>query len=272
MSWTIYAKSEHETPYIFRLNKRDKELIYFGSPHTNKIEDPIFSRTRELFDSTNPDCVFVEGMSQLEEIKADSMRYATSIESVKNMSEAEIVLKYAEPGFGIKLAIEKGIDFYSPEPAFKDQIAYLLEQGFTREEIFVEYVYRQLGQYYRNNEPLSVEEYLQRIMNEIQSSTHWDGFEYTIENAEMIGRGIWGERADMHKPDFSVERTDPSPKENGFQTRITLAAQASSDFRDQYIVGKIEEALMRYNRLFVIFGASHAYMQRSALEKMFTEM
>ncbi len=272
MSWDEYAKSEHDTPYIFRLNKGNKELIYFGSPHTNKIKDPIFSNIRELFDSTNPDCVFVEGMSQLEEIKADPTKYTTSIESVKNMLDDEIVLKYAEPGFGIKLAVEKGIDFYSPEPKFKDEIAHLLNSGITQEEIFVEYVYRQLYQYYRNNEASSVEEYLQGIITELAQATHWDNFEYTVENAESIGRDIWGDRADIHTSKYIVERTDPTPRENDFQTRITLAAQASSNFRDQYIVKKIQEGLERYDRLFVVFGASHAYMQRPALEKLFMDM
>lgn len=272
MTWDAYSKSKHETPYIFDLKKGNKELFYFGANHTSDPNDPMFARIKEKFAELQPDSVFVEGMEQLEVLKNDPEKWTAGVSYFKSLSEEDVIRKYGEPGFGLKLAIEAGVEFYSPEPKTSEEIKNLLEKGFTREEIFADYVYRQVYQYYRDREniKMSIEEYLQSgIIETMKENTSWDDFDYSVENLEVIGQSIWGEKADIHKEDFSSERTNPNPGESELQTRITQVAQESSLYRDVYMVRKMKEALAVHNKPFVIFGASHAYMQRPALEKLF---
>jgi hypothetical protein len=273
MTWEEYAAhNRHANPYVFELKKGGKELVYFGAMHSNDPSNPMFDQIRAKFAETRPDSMFVEGWAHLEEIKADPERYARGIEMMKNATYEEVIQKSGEAGLGLKLAVDAGIDFYSPEPKFSDEVAHILEQGFTKEEAFVEYVHRDLYQYYRNHEKIPVEQYLEsNIIKSFKDATNWEGFDYSIEHLEKIGKEIWGDKADIRVPDFSSERTNPVPEEEEFKTRVTEVAKASSKFRDVYMVKALKDALKTHNKPFVIFGSSHAYMQRPALKKLFAE-
>lgn len=275
MTWEQYAKSEHEVPYVFELKKGDKELSYFGANHTSDPNDPMFAQIKSKFFEVKPDSVFVEGMEQLEDLKNNPEKWSAGVLYIKSLSDEDVIRKYGEPGLGLKLAIEAGIEFYSPEPKTSEEIKNLLEKGFTREEIFADYVYRQVYQYYRDRENIgmSIEEYLQSgIIETIKENTDWEDFDYSVENLERVGGEIWGDKGSIFESEYAHERTNPTPSDSSFKSRITLVSQESSYYRDIYMVKKIKEALTLHNKPFVIFGASHAYMQRPALEKMFAEM
>ncbi len=47
--------------------------------------------------------------------------------------------------------------------------------------------------------------------------------------------------------------------------------EASSLFRDRNIVIEIAKTLETHNRIFVVYGASHAVMEEPALRKLFEE-
>ena len=269
MSFEEYAKIEHETPYVYELKKGDKELAYFGAEHSNDISNPQFERLQKKFEEIKPDIVFVEGIDWLDERK-DFARTRIEETSIEDLTTG-----LGEPGYALKLAVDAGADFSSPEPKYQNEITALIEKGFSKDEVFTFYIYRQIEQYYRSqitNKP--IEEYLKEYLDEIETKTKWEHFDYSLNHLEEVGRQVWGEKADIHNPEYAPQRITPTPGEYGddMQTVIMKVAQESNQFRNAYMIEKIKEALKTHKKLFVVYGASHGVMQEKAIRKIFDEI
>lgn len=265
MSFEEYAKIEHEVPYVYELKQGDREVLYFGVDHSNDISNPQFNEIQKKFNEIKPDVVFVEGFDSLAEKKEKAVEHIS-----KNTIE-DLTKSFGESGFVLKLAVSSGADFDSPEPKFKTEIEYLLKKGFSKEDIFAFYLYRQISQYDRSVENVNIEEYLNLLIADIKNQTDWQNFDYSILHLKKIGEKIWGEKGDLYSKEFSIERVDPTPWENRteMQTIITKIAQESNQFRNGYMIQRIQEVLKDKKKLFIVFGASHAVMQEPALKKMF---
>ena len=114
---------------------------------------------------------------------------------------------------------------------------------------------------------------MQTFIKGFERDSKWEGFDYSLDHATTVGKQIWGKDADIHNADIASERDDPVPWV-GRETPLTVnteMSQRSSHFRDIAIVKNLKKALEKYDRPFVVFGASHAYMERLALEKLFSE-
>jgi len=269
MTFEEYAGIEHPTPYVFELEKDNKRLVYFGASHSNIPRDPLFNKLQAKFDQTQPELVFVEGVMRFQERKKEL------IESLQHADRDQVINEGGESLFTLKLAAEAGVEVDVPEPSDKSIIRNLLQQGFSPDAIFAHEVYLIIDQYYRIPERPDLEKYLSRYINEFQSVTNWSGFEYSLAHAQQIGETIWGrEKANPHVAKFAGPRVDPTPsKETAkYQTMISKIARETSYARDRFMVKKIQEALEGYNRLFVVFGASHAVMQEGALRKLFSDL
>src|SRR3989344_5928624 len=165
-----------------------------------------------------------------------------------------------EQGFTLKLAAKAGAKIESPEPNFKDEIQYLIDQGFQKDEIFAFYTYRQIDQYYRTPKEIPLEEYLQPYVNEFKDTADWQDFDYSIEHLKEIGNTIWGKVGDILKKDKEESRWNPVPSEVKQWTNVNVIAQQSCYFRQNFIMQRAQKTMEEKDRLFIVFGASHAYM------------
>ena len=265
MTFKEYAEQHHDIPYVFELEKGPKKLVYYGSDHSNDPAHRIFNDIEQRFNNASPQIVIVEGIPLLNSQK-DRAR-----EMASGMSSEQVIKKFGEPGFAVKLAVDAGIEMESPEPQYKEEVDHLLKQGFSKEEVFAFYMYRHINQYHRIPDQPSVEEFLKPEIEQFKKSSEWPGFDYSIENLRRIGQTIWGENSNFDDPDVAAQRVDPTlwAGTEEKQTRINLVSQACNNFRDQFIVKRIREILKQYDRVFVVYGASHAYMQEPALKKIF---
>ena len=259
-----YSQIEHETPYIFELKAGDKELHYFGSRHSRNSEDELFSKIEQAFNESSPDIVFVEGISARGDVEKFN-------EKVKEASREEIIDHTGEPGFTLKLAVEKGVEWQSPEPSDKDLYDYLQEQGFLKDEIFAWDVFHILPQYNRQMDKQSFKEYVSRFIESFEKNTNWEEFNYSYEHAIQLGEQILGKKIDVEDEPNGTDYIDPIPWEEkkDKQTVLNRIGEASSLFRDRKIVNDIAEALETHKKVFVVYGASHAAMQEPALRKLF---
>ena len=268
MTYEEYAEVHHDTPYVFEIESGDKKISYFGAEHSRNPQNPMFEELEQKFLETNPDIVFVEGWNRLEEVKPGI------IKGFKKASRENIIKQFGEPGFTMKLAAEAGIDLESPEPKFRDEINHLLERGFGREEIFAFYAYRQIEQYHRTPEKPELEEYLAPfIQKEFSVAAKWKDFDYSVKHLQEIGNKIWGEKGDLNDPRHAEEKNNPTLSDDtkDRQTVVNEIARQSSRYRDECVVERIKEAIKEKDRLFIVFGATHAVMQEPALRKMFSE-
>ena len=262
MTFEEYAEKHHDTPYLFEVRNKNKLVEYFGAEHSNDPQNPMFEHIEEKFKEANPQVVFVEGVNTL------AKRKEAFAEEIKKADRDTVIEKMGESGFALKLAVETGADIISPEPDFRSEIEHLIRKGYGKEEIFAYYMYRTIEQYHRNQEKLPTDEYLTPYLNEFREASAWPDFDYSLEHLQRIGTRIWGEKGDMLQRDGS--RTDPTPREveQALWTPVNDVAQQSGYFRDKHIVGRIEETMKEKDRLFVVFGASHAVMQEPALRKV----
>jgi len=258
-----YAQMDHETPYVFDLKIGDKELHYFGSPHVSDPSSPVFTQIEAAFNKANPDIVFVEGVHVL----GDIMKFN---ERIKADSREEAIEHMGESGFALKLGVEKGTEWRSPEPTDEDLYNELLAKGFSKEQVFAWDVFRILPQYKRQMKREGFEKYVSGFIDRFKRTTNWENFNYSYERAIKLGEQIFGEAVDIENDQRALDRIDPIPwnEKKEKQTILNGISEASSLFRDRKIVSDIAGALKTHKRVFVVYGASHAVMQEPALRRL----
>ena len=264
MSAEEYSHVEHSTPYIFELKAGDTQLHYFGSPHTSDPSNPLFAEIEAAFNKANPDIVFVEGMN----VRGDKTKFN---EGVKSATREEAIDRMGESGLTLKLVVEKGIDWESPEPTDEDLYNNLLAKGFSKDQIFAWDVFLILPQYNRQMNKQGFKQYVQPFLERFKQATNWEGFDYSYERVIQLGEQIFGEAIDVENDPNALDRIDPIPwdEKKEKQTILNRIGEASSLFRDRKIVSDIAEATKTHKRVFVVYGASHAAMQEPALRKLF---
>ncbi len=255
-----YGRIWHEIPYKFVLRAGGKELHYFGSDHIKDQSSPIFSEIEESFLRANPEIVFVEGIAGAT---------AEFEERIKKMSRNEVIEKFGEPSFTLKLAAENGIDWWCPEPEWETFFEELLGHGFTKDEIFVWYVLRSLNQYNAKVHREGYEKYASGYIERIKRYTNWPDFNYTFEHAMCLGEKIIGNKIDVENMEFNYVSPVPRAGREKHETVLNRVATASTLIRDRKIVSDIIKVFEKYNKVFIVYGASHAVMQEPALRKFF---
>lgn len=259
MTFEEYAGKEHDPVYVFNVEFGIKKVTYFGAEHNLNPKSPMFSRIEEEFKKTNPQIVFVEGMY----FSKDGKQKA--IEKYKNTDRESVIKNHGESVYVFKLAADAGIEVDSPESTYKDEVAFLLRQGFSKEEIFCFYGYRQINGLNRLADKSNFHEELRKYISVFQRDSQWKDFDYSIKHLEKIGKSIWGEtRGDIMTND-EYRTTPVLPPDKKLFTIINKINQEVTHFRDCNVVRKIIEALETHDRLFIIFGSTHAVMQEPAL-------
>lgn len=258
-----YAQIQHETPYVFDFKFGDTRLFYFGSPHTRDPKNPLFKDIENAFNEVEPDVVFVEGIN----VSGDRNRFN---ERVKSASSQEVIEHMGEAGYALKLGVEKGIEWRSPEPTGEDLYNNLLRKGFSKDHIFAWDVLHILPQYNRLLKKESFKDYVKGSIDYFKQATHWEGFDYSYENAIKLSEEIIGHAIDVENEPEAIDYIDPIPWEEKKDTQTILnhIGQASSLFRDKKIVSGVADSLKTHKRVFVVYGASHAVMQEPALRKL----
>lgn len=267
MSLEEYAKKEWPDIYTFTIQSGDGSLFYFGATHSNNPNNKMFLDIKKQFDEFEPDAVFIEGFLQLR--TEDRFKI---LEWAKNLNEKELIHEAGESGYTIKLAIEKMIFVDSPEPKFQEEITYLQEEGFSKDEMFAYYMLRYIQQRTRIPEPRpSIEEYAASELKFLQKLTRWNDFDFSLSYFYKVANKIWGDDFDVNGSERELlSKIDPIPWEDEKlkQTAVNAVSRASGEFRDQYIVQEIDKVLQNHKRLFIVYGLSHAVIQEPALRKI----
>jgi hypothetical protein len=275
MTFEKYAKERHKTPYVFEVENGVKKIIYFGAKHSRYPNEEVridgdrenmFLIIEEKLEEIKPEIVFVEGMGELAK---DRERFKELVLSEEE-TEEDVIKKYGEPGYTARLGFLAKAEIESPEPEYKDEINNLLEKGFNKDAIFATYLYEAIERYYRIPDKPALETYLLPYFKEFEEASGWENFDYSSDHLKVIGKNIWGKRGKFASSEFAIERLDPVPWEymKGKMTEVNKIVQEATYFRDRYMLKKIKEALLKHDKLFIVYGASHAYMQEEAIRKL----
>jgi len=257
-----YSKARHDNPYIFKLTTPKAELFYFGAYHCRKPDDPIFKEIEKSFNDFKPDAVFVEGLVGLAENRDWFMkRYG-------NMRPEEAIDLAGESGFTTLLAFKNDIFCDSPEPDDKEIFEHLLSKGYSKDEVFLHEFIKILPQYHRQMNRYGFKEYVSVFLDRMEKKVKWPVFDFSYERGLSLARKLWGEDFDPETDTSSKDKIDPIPwkDKRARQTIINEISRTEGIFRDQIITKKILESLQHYSKVFVVYGASHAYMEEPAFQ------
>ena len=255
---TPFAVEGKERFYLFEIKSQGKKIMYFGSPHTNDPSDPVFEEIQKRFDEMKPEIVYVEGWSSVNKNKQ-------KVREVIGAQDVEDAKMEGEPHFVIKLAVDAGADFESPEPDFSAEIAHLLGKGFSKKEIFQFNMYRVIDQYQRQYEDGDIEgckKYLEAYFHDFRRHSGWEQAELDSLENDVIAE------LDIDDKQKYNSQVDPIPWDGVPQTVINEVSRSSSDFRDRHIFSRIAEGLKTYNKIFVVYGSAHAVKQEPALRAL----
>ncbi len=249
---------ERTRAYSYELAKGNKRLTMLGVPHVHNPEDPMYHYISEHMNFHKPDLVLVEGMEGIQDQKEKVLN------KVLGMSDTE-AKTLGENMYALKRASESGIDFESPEPTLSSQTTFLIREGFSKRDIILHYVTRQLEQYYRTDEDAFAsrkDEFIDKTLFEVEARSG-------IPPEEFAGLAV-GVREDISKTvETSMkERVDPMPREGRIDTVGNEISSVLTHYRDTYILTRVIEALKKHDRIMVVYGSGHAVTLEPALRAL----
>ena len=256
MTYDEYQKNRHKTPYLLTIRAGSNFLYYFGERHSFNPEDTQWVEEKEFWNKFLSDTenqkriVFVEGGKRPDEV-----------------DEKQSILKHGGMGLATYFAHQAGIETYSPEPNEKWERSEL-EKEFTREQIQCYYFSRVVHQWGRKQNPKPVfEEYITHFLEGDKKESGWSDFDFSLGSMKKIHVDIFHTAFNENDADFFYSVVNPVE----LKTIVNKVSRASSEIRDKYIVGKIEEYIKQGYSIFAQYGCSHVVMQEPLLKEIFSE-
>ena len=244
-----YESREPDLPYILEEEKEGKLLIFLGAVHSNDPAHPQWpqfeSRWRHFVNHPNTKkTVFVEGHAELDE-------GATKEQALAN----------GESPLAIWEARQAGIPVESPEPDRVKEIKHL-QLNFSDAQVVTYYFGRQMLQWARQDRQLQPDtdwrDYAGILLGRLdESGCFAEGV--NLENAMAWFKQVTGREFDSQEMETLYTVSDP------YQSRVSAA---SGDYRDKFLLKRIEEELTKGNDLFIVYGSGHAIKLEASIKDL----
>lgn len=250
MRYEEYDKISIEVPYSFKLVTPSRhKLYYFGCSH---IFSPQDSQLLQLKDFWSEFVSLVESSNSIVFVEGGVPKLFDSEESaIKNGGEGALVRF---------LANMKGLEVRSPEPSRKEEITGF-ENQFTKEEVEYYYFARMVHQWGRMDPRPNFENFMNFSLQQDKEQLNWENFDFSIENMKTIHRNLFKKDFDENETEFFNSIIDPTSE----LTSINRFSSFKGVTRDAAIVKHIFDTASEKKNVFVIYGFTHAVMQRPAL-------
>ena len=242
MTWEEYGRLSVRGPYILDLPVRGGRLLYFGSEHTVDPADPQFARLERLWAEVRPTHAFTEGGVSPHEANRD-----------------QAIVHHGESGLVRFLADRDGVSVRSLEPP-ADVEARLLLDRFTREQIKVFYVLRQVVQHRRERNPQALDSYVARFLETLSKVRGLEGAPRSLLEFKASVARLAGDRLPDWRqvPDIWLRPTRTEAFTNDIERRV-------AELRDEHMVRLLVSEIRQGREVFATVGFSHVIMQEPAL-------
>lgn len=250
MPYKEYCVLEHETPYIFHIQKKGQHLFYFGATHTFDSKDPLYKKIvtswKDFLRLTYKDncIVLIEGG-----------------ERIVAKTKEQAIRDDGEMGYVTYLANEEDIKTLSPEPPPQYRYNKLLEEFSKKEIAYYDFVLT-CHQWNRYKEKPDFEEYATRFLESDRRKSGWKRFDFSLKNMLKIHAEIFGTTFNKNDKRFFSDILNPLSSKSVIN-KISLFED--SGLRDEYIVAEIEKYWKRGMNIFIIYGVSHAVRQEPVI-------
>ena len=245
MSYEEYATIKHGCPHIYTLSKPNQTLTYFGANHScdpDNVQYPIFKKFWNQFieQTGGKNCVvLIEGS-----LRGDHVTEHDAI--TQGGGEGGLLQFYAE---------QHGIPAICPEPS-KEFLHDQLSQQFSAQEI--EYLYfSHIGMQFHR---------CRKVDPTIEFEPFYQAYKrsLSLDTMKEMHAQLFDTPFDAQDEKFFYNNSNPVGQKN----KINTVARANSRMRDETIVQYIGDLIKQEKNVFIAYGATHAVMQRAAIESL----
>ncbi|QJR14741.1 hypothetical protein [Usitatibacter palustris] len=218
-------------------------LLYIGTRHTADPTDPQIEEIARLAREFRPTLVLNEGGNP----------------PVSGLTARDdVVRSFGEMGFARWIASQAKLPANSVDPEWADEIAHVVSKH-SPQVAKVFYAVRAVPGFRRNQDTASIEERVDRYLSVPRMAAVGGPPRTSTELAPLLlamapGPGDWREA--------TVEWTSPWEK----LSVLNDVARTSTQFREEYMVRTIVEAVGNRERVLVVTGRSHLEATRGAIE------
>lgn len=273
LDYSKYETTGHILPIFRKFQTKMKSLLYCGVNHTFDPTDTLFTTLKKEIREYNPDLIILEGGTK---INSDNPKRLSYFESIKKKSGKELIQSKGEFGFTLKIAIKNDFEVFCPEPEFKEQINFLLK-SYNQGQVFVNQILQMAVQFYSMDEDTDIKSYLTDEIewqkSELSDDINWNKFNFTWDNF-LIQFNQQFEVSFLNcKPNFINEINDPIPwsTKDYKWTQNNQITQDECNFRDNFILNKIQKKSKIYSKILVVYGGSHYYAQEQGLSQIYSK-
>ena len=151
------------------------------------------------------------------------------------------------------------------DPPRKDEIALLLDQGYSPEQIKVFYVLRQIPQLGISKQDLTIEKFVETELAETSLEPALNGPPRTLPEFEASVSRLFPKLKNWREvPHVWFDPAPPKP-----QTYLNVISRRLNEFHDRHMVKVLVNELNRGRWVFAVADASHVVMQEPALRAAF---
>lgn len=253
-------------PYVAKFSKNGKQLFFVASEHLslikfpNALEAPVLKTISKLFKDYHPQVVIVEGLPTGTELSPKSMlNHSDKCES------SNYTIGCGESFYAINEARKYQADFITGEPTDDVILKESLNAGYSTEDVLGFYLVRQIPELKRQKQLLS---------NSIakQAIQHLEYFRKDMHANVQFGfpefQSWYSRRMPTAKNFMDVDTNDSAPDGGPNATFIQKISHNISHTRDKAIVQTIERMLNQYDRVLIVYGASHLLTEEPSLKAM----
>ena len=251
------APSTANAPWVETFTDNGKVVVYVGAVHHSPIlypdpmKDPIFETVAYEFSALQPQVVIVEGV--------DPKDLQGFLQFSKQCAAANYNLAGKicdEPQFAAVEAMNLGAAILTGEPSGPSVVSYFESQGYTIADLLAFYVLRSIP-VQNNHVPLTQATFPAFFQSVILGSEQDLGISVPFTVADFTAWYSKNMPAPENYLDISTNDTGPNPDTSNGPTILNKLSATDSVMRDGSVVATIQQATSAYQRVFVVYGASH---------------
>ncbi len=256
-------KSEpFKSPFLSHFHRGTKHLYYVAASHSSGTENPTCKTIESAMNHYRPQVVIIEGVQTEKGISPTFLQEYVHKEAAKGFPSGE-------PAYAASLAMAQGIPFMGGEIANHELFNKLRAQGISDKELMANYLLRWIP--YWKKEPGFDEAAFDK--KAIEYLTNAEEFREIPPDQRLSVTEFkaWYNKYNTvpsrHFLQLEMEALAPihSASASHFETMSYLISKE----RDAHLVGVINDAFQKYDRVLVVYGNGHLTVSRPVFEKEF---
>ena len=267
-TFELEKSAAYAAPYIAKYTAGEKRFVYIAANHLSLKDspdpslNPAFRTIEYAFTNYRPEVVILEGLNT-----GDTLSPQSVVGQAKECEAQNYRGGCSETDLAINLALKTKARYISGEPSPRTILDQLIEKGHTHEDLLAFYLVRKIPQLKRQNnfkredfETLANDElYKYRRMLNIEKPFDYNSFKTWYAKYMKTPKNF-----------LDIDHDDPAPHGGDDATYVQRISHDVSQIRDRGLLKRIEQMLNRYERVMVVYGASHYLTQAPALKPLGT--